>query len=170
MHLNIDNRSMALKYFGHTQQHIRFKAFDINLYKIYSRYCALRRERIERYHATVRFSGPIRSNVAVQSECQAGWPIRSTNSKIQRRAPFNVIVLYAANKFSEVIWFRLERENLSLCPNTITEKPGQVSDISAHVNRGHTFAKVRLQKNAVLYKFFSLDRKSVVKGKSVDLG
>src|ERR1035441_4146260 len=158
MHLNIDNRSMALKYFGHTQQHIRFKAFDINLYKIYSRYCALRRERIER------------SNVAVQSECQAGWPIRSTNSKIQRRAPFNVIVLYAANKFSEVVWFRLERENLSLCPNTITEKPGQVSDISAHVNRGHTFAKVRLQKNAVLYKFFSLDRKSVVKGKSVDLG
>jgi len=25
---------MALKYFGHTQQHIRFKAFDIDLYKI----------------------------------------------------------------------------------------------------------------------------------------
>jgi len=88
----------------------------------------------------------------------SGWlAIRSTDSKIQRRAPFDVIVLYAANKFSEIVRFGLERENLSLCPNTITEKQGQVSDISAHVNRGHTFAKVLPQTNAVLYKFFSLD-------------
>jgi len=115
---------MALNYFRHTQQHIRFKAFDINPYKIYSRNCALRRERIERYHATARFSGPIRSNVAVQSECQAGWPIRSTDSRIQRRALFNVVVLYAANKFSEIVRFGPERENLSFCTNTITEKQG----------------------------------------------